>query len=247
MLSGKAPESDGVKGGEDPAAQPKKRARRAARIIKLGGLAVVVAGVLVVAGFLRFAETVVEMKTPNPGTRADAIVVLTGGHQRIDQAVELLKQGVAQRLFISGVNPTTTSNEIRRLTNSSRALFACCVDIGHDAIDTIGNAYETARWISEKGYRRVLLVTNNYHMPRSLLELRRVDPRTDFIPYPVINDDLKAHNWLRNPEVVRRLITEYVKYSVASLRDMIGSEPDKGLRTDSAHEENARLVSNDSR
>jgi uncharacterized SAM-binding protein YcdF (DUF218 family) len=246
MLSERDPETDDSKGGAEFAVRPKKRARRAARLVKLGGLAVVVAGIIVVAGFLRFAEEVVEMKVPDPGTKVDAIVVLTGGHQRIDQAVELLKQGVAQRLFISGVNPTTTSNEIRRLTNSSKALFSCCVDIGHDAIDTIGNAYETARWISEKGYSRVFLVTNNYHMPRSLMELRRVDPRTDFIPYPVINNDLKAHNWLRQPEVVRRLVTEYVKYSVASLRDMIGSEPDKGLRTDRAHED-ARLVSNESR
>ncbi|HET7414054.1 MAG TPA: YdcF family protein, partial [Pararhizobium sp.] len=151
MLSERDPEADDSKGGEKSAVRPKKRARRAARLVKLGGLAVVVAGIIVVAGFLRFAEEVVEMKVPDPGTKVDAIVVLTGGHQRIDQAVELLKQGVAQRLFISGVNPTTTSNEIRRLTNSSKALFACCVDIGHDAIDTIGNAYETARWISEKG------------------------------------------------------------------------------------------------
>ena len=43
-------------------------------------------------------------------------------------------------------------------------------DIDHAALDTIGNAEESAKWVNSHGYGRVIVVTNNYHMPRSLVE-----------------------------------------------------------------------------
>ncbi|HEV7317729.1 MAG TPA: YdcF family protein [Ensifer sp.] len=186
---------------------------------------------ILVAAFLNFADTVASLQPPTH-PRADAIVVLTGGFQRIDQAVDLLKSGAGKRLLISGVHPTTTGRQIRRNTQSSADLFKCCVDIGHEAIDTIGNATETAQWIRDRGYTSVLVVTNNYHMPRSLLELRRTRPETEFIAYPVVNSDLKTTNWLRNPMVLKAILLEFGKYSVASLRDLAGARPTSGLRTD---------------
>ncbi|MBD9374916.1 YdcF family protein [Rhizobium sp. ARZ01] len=186
---------------------------------------------LLVSGFLYFAETVASMETPRR-PQADAIVVLTGGFQRIDQAIDLLKQGAGRRLLISGVNPATSGNQIRRFTQSSSTLFECCVDIGYDAMDTIGNANETAQWISDHGYSKVLVVTNNYHMPRSLLELRRSDKQTEFLSYPVINSDLKNGNWLGQPMVMKAILSEYFKYSAAVLRDIVGAGTASGLRRD---------------
>ncbi|MCF3641012.1 YdcF family protein [Rhizobium sp. TRM95111] len=190
---------------------------------------------IVVGGFLYFAETVASMQPPDD-PKADAIVVLTGGFQRIDQAIELLDKGVGQRLLISGVHPTTSSTQIRKFTQSSSSLFECCIDIGYDALDTIGNANETAKWISDHGYRHVLVVTNNYHMPRSLLELRRSDRKTDFISYPVVNSDLKSRNWLSEPMVMKTMLSEYMKYSLATLRDLTGTGWSTGLRQDSARQ-----------
>ncbi len=200
-------------------------------IIRVLLVLLLIGGGLAVLDFLRFVDTIAALETPK-GPKADAIVVLTGGSQRIDQAIELLKSEMGERLLISGVNPSTTVHQIRKMTQSSSTLFECCVDIGHDAIDTIGNANETARWISENGYHRVLVVTNNYHMPRSLLELRRIDPNTDFVAYPVINSDLKNKNWLRDPLVLRTMLPEYVKYSFAKFRYAVGLGAASGLRTD---------------
>ncbi len=183
------------------------------------------------AGFLYFADSVASLQPPAE-PKADAIVVLTGGFQRIDQAVELLKGGAGKRLLISGVHPSTTGGQIRRNTQSSADLFKCCVDIGHDAIDTIGNANETANWIRDNGYRSILVVTNNYHMPRSLLELRRANPGIEFIAYPVVNSDLKSTNWLHNPMVLKTILSEYVKLTIASVRDTLGAHPASGLRTE---------------
>ncbi|MDW9377696.1 YdcF family protein [Sinorhizobium meliloti] len=187
-----------------------------------------------IGGFLQFADTVASLQPPAT-PKADAIVVLTGGFQRIDQAVDLLKLGAGKRLLISGVHPSTTRSQIRRNTQSSADLFKCCVDIGHAAIDTIGNATETSLWIRNRGYRTILVVTNNYHMPRSLLELRRARPETEFIAYPVVNSDLKTTNWLRNPLVLKAILLEYGKYSVATLRDEMGARWTNGLRSGPSH------------
>jgi len=189
-------------------------------VVGLGGL---------FGGFLWFADSVATMRPPE-GTRADAIIVLTGGYQRIDQAVGLLRDGVGRRLLISGVNPSTTRSQIRRMTQSSPDLFACCVDMGYQAIDTIGNANEAARWISDKGYASVVVVTNNYHMHRSLYELRNASPNTSFIAYPVISADLTRTNWFGNPDVLRTMVSEYGKFVVAGLRDLTGIGKGNGLR-----------------
>ncbi|QRM56755.1 YdcF family protein [Sinorhizobium sp. BG8] len=216
-----------------------RSSRPARRVVRYVILALAVVSAVAFVGFLRFADQVAALQPPiHP--KADAIVVLTGSAQRIGQGLELLKSGAGQRLLISGVHPTTSGNQIRKLNQSSSTLFECCVDIGHDAIDTIGNANETARWISDHGYRSILVVTNNYHMPRSLLELKRSDNRTEFISYPVVSADLKSGYWLAKRAVVRPMISEYIKYTAATLRDMAGAGSSKGLRGDVALDNRAQ-------
>lgn len=199
------------------------------RFIRIAILVLVVTAGAVFGGFLWFADSVATMRPPE-GARADAIIVLTGGYQRIDQAVGLLRDKVGKRLLISGVNPSTTRAQIRRMTQSSPDLFACCVDMGYKAIDTIGNANEAAGWIRDKGYTSIVVVTNNYHMHRSLHELRSASPDTEFIAYPVINSDLSRTNWFANPDVLRTMISEYAKFVVAALRDLTGIGKGNGLR-----------------
>ncbi|MDR6101097.1 uncharacterized SAM-binding protein YcdF (DUF218 family) [Agrobacterium larrymoorei] len=199
------------------------------RFIRVAILILVVTAGAVFGGFLWFADSVATMRPPE-GARADAIIVLTGGYQRIDQAVGLLRDKVGKRLLISGVNPSTTRAQIRKMTQSSPDLFACCVDMGYKAIDTIGNANEAAGWIRDKGYTSIVVVTNNYHMHRSLHELRSASPNTEFIAYPVINSDLSRTNWFANPDVLRTMMYEYAKFVVAALRDLTGIGKGNGLR-----------------
>lgn len=211
----------------------RRRMRPARLIVRLVLAVILLAAVAGTGGFLYFAETVAGLETPDD-PKADAIVVLTGGYQRIDRAIELLKKGAGGRLLVSGANPSTSGNLLRKLTQSSSALFECCVDMGYEAIDTVGNANEAARWISDHQYQRVLVVTNNYHMPRSLLELKASDPQTDFIAYPVVNTDLRNGNWLRQPGVMKAMLSEYVKYSLAQIRAFAGARNWSGLRGDVA-------------
>ena len=218
---------------DSPAVRTVARRGPIRRLARAFGVILILAIALLFAGFLRFANTVSTLSAP-PLPKADAIVVLTGGYQRIDQAVELLREGAGKRLLISGVHPTTTASQIRKMTQSSANLFSCCVDMGYDALDTTGNANETARWIHDHGYSSVLVVTNNYHMPRSLHELRRSSPNTEFVAYPVVNSDLKRKNWFTDPNVVRTMFSEYIKVVVAEARDRTGMGAGSGLRTDDA-------------
>ena len=225
------PAKAGLPEGSRPREGRWRRMRPVRRFVRVLLALIVIAAFAGILGFLQFAETVAEMEAPRD-PKADAIVVLTGGYQRIDRAIGLLKQGAGERLLISGVNPTTSGNQIRKLTQTTSALFECCVDMGYEAVDTIGNANETARWISDHQFRRVLVVTNNYHMPRSLLELTASDPQTDFIAYPVVNSDLRNGNWLRQPDVMKAMLSEYLKYCLARIRAFTGARSWSGLRGD---------------
>ena len=194
-------------------------------------VAVVVIVGMTAGSFLRFSRDVVTMAPPATIADADGIVVLTGGPLRISRAVTLLDEGRAERLLISGVFPATTGQRIQRELSAEPALFECCVDIGHEAIDTRSNATEAALWVRENGYRDVILVTSNYHMPRSLMELRRADGQTRFIPYPVIDRDYAQLDWLYDYTVLRMLLIEYSKYIIARFRSDGGGEPGSGLAT----------------
>jgi uncharacterized SAM-binding protein YcdF (DUF218 family) len=167
--------------------------------------------ILFCGGFIIFATHVGNLTAPADPRPADAIIVLTGGSARIDTGVDLLNAGKGQRLLISGVNPMARVEDLRRATGGDHALFACCVDIDHAALDTIGNAEESARWAIRHEFASAILVTNNYHMPRSLMEMRRYLGDLDLQPYPVVHRRLDRGEWLRRPGALRVLFTEYVK------------------------------------
>ncbi|MBX3597911.1 MAG: YdcF family protein [Rhizobiaceae bacterium] len=176
---------------------------------------------LIAGGFAAFAHYVSGLRTPANVSKADAIIVLTGGQWRLEAALDLLKEGKAKRLLISGVHPSTGPNAIRAATGSDIGLFSCCVDIDREALDTIGNAQESVKWLRENRFESAILVTNNYHMPRSLLEINRIAGDVEVTPYPVVNTRLDNGRWLAEPGALRVLVTEYVKYVASLARGML--------------------------
>jgi len=110
---------------------------------------------------------------PKPGddTRTDAIVVLPGGPGRIDRGLDLIQRHMAPRLLVRGVAPEVRPRELAATAHKPMSLFTCCVDLGHQAIDTRSNADETADWVRQPHYRTVRLVTSDWHLARARLEL----------------------------------------------------------------------------
>lgn len=175
-------------------------------------------------GFLFFVDHVASLSTPNELPQADGIVVLTGGSARMDAGLGLLKAGKAKRLLISGVHPAARLNDLQHVTGGDRKLFNCCVDLDRVALNTIGNAQESAKWVSANTFDSIIVVTNNYHMPRSLLEMRRILPNANLKAYPVVNTPLTGTTWLEDADALRVLVTEYAKYVAAMIRAMLPAE-----------------------
>lgn len=149
---------------------------------------------------------------------ADAIIALTGGEGRLQAAIQLLDQGKGSRLLISGVHTDTTREELFEAAGGMPKRGVCCVDLGRSAENTIGNAGEAAAWIGEHKYRRVIIVTASYHMPRSLLELHAVNPDIEFIAYPVFPDDIHLNDWWKDSYTSNILAGEYLKLLAATAR-----------------------------
>jgi uncharacterized SAM-binding protein YcdF (DUF218 family) len=184
--------------------------RRGLRIVTSFMGIVTFAVVAFFGGFILFASTI-------PGEEefqrsADGIVALTGGASRVADAVELLTAGRGKRLLISGVNPSTTPAELIRLNPELEKLFDCCVDLGLQALNTTGNAMEIAQWTREHQFRSIIVVTSAWHMPRALVELDRELAGVEIIPHPVVSDRMRDEPWWTNPQTVRLLLVEYVKY-----------------------------------
>jgi len=168
-------------------------------------------------GFYQFTWLIPKQQPANIA-KADAIVVLTGGKSRLIEAVKLLSADKGGRLLISGVYKTTSSDALARLLPAQRDLFKCCVDLDKAARNTIGNAAETARWVAKNGFKSLIVVTSNYHMPRSLTELQNVLPKTNLIAYPVVVNSIPVSRWWINRDTALLLMSEYVKYLAARLR-----------------------------
>lgn len=173
---------------------------------------------LIAFDFIRFSDGIARLAAP-PAIKAEGIVALTGGAARIDGALSLLADGRGERLLISGVNPAVGRREIARLVDGeSRQVFGGSVDLGHAARDTIGNAGEARAWARKNGFRSLIVVTSDYHMPRSMIELAGAMPEITLIPYPVSNPHLDMVRWWRHADSVKLLMAEYVKYTLARAR-----------------------------
>ena len=182
-------------------------------MIAAGALALV----LFACGFVLFAAAA--MRAPaNGAQKADGIVVLTGGEQRLVEGARLLAEGRAPRMLVTGVNRRTGREDLHRLTRLDAKTFECCVDLGYEARDTGGNADETRAWATLNGYRRLIVVTAGYHMPRSLAELKLALPDAELTPHPVLPQSFRTGAWWLHPTTTRVLIAEYLKFLPAAAR-----------------------------
>lgn len=164
-------------------------------------------------GLLAFTSRVDQSTPAQEPPVADGVVVLTGASNvRLEQATKLLEAGKGKRLLISGVNREASREDVLGVTKAVRPIYECCIDLGYAAADTIGNASESAEWAKAKDYHSLIIVTADYHMPRSMLELHAAMPDVDLHPYPVVTESLNAHRWWKGGTSARRMIVEYCKY-----------------------------------
>lgn len=187
-------------------------------------LGVVAALALWLPGLVWYAAALPDT-VEDPTSPTDAIVVLTGGSERLHTGLELLREGRAEALFVSGVYRDTDLDALLRDEGVVEPALRKRIIIGHVATDTVGNAIETAVWMRETRRQSLRLVTAAYHMPRSLLEFRAALPEVRVVPHPVFPSHVKQESWWQFPGTAALLATEYTKYLVARLRLLLPDAP----------------------
>jgi uncharacterized SAM-binding protein YcdF (DUF218 family) len=183
----------------------------------------VAGGIAWLAGLFWFAATIPNA-VADPATHTDAIVVLTGGSERIDTGLRLLGDGLADRLYVSGVGGTLRRGDALSDAVKDTSLGPK-IALG-TAANTPGNAAETAAWAHAQNVHSIRLVTAGYHMRRSLLELTSAMPDVTIIPHPVFPANVKT-DWWRWPGTTNLIAREYTKFLLTQVRQWLGIDAEE--------------------
>ncbi|MDR2068192.1 MAG: YdcF family protein [Holosporaceae bacterium] len=120
------------------------------------------------------------------------IVVLTGGRNRIAHALRSVNNSRKSNIFISGVYEKTSIEDIL----GHAKINGAHVILGKEAKNTEGNAAEIISWVKSNGIDEILLITSDYHMYRSIVELKHVSGKLKI--YPCAVKSKFDFNFLRN-------------------------------------------------
>ena len=119
-------------------------------------------------GFVWFAGV---LPQPNGEARGDAVVVPTGSGGRITRGLDLLRADAVDQMLVTGVDAAVKEREFEAEYQVDHQLMECCITLGYIAVDTRGNALETADWVATHKHASLVLVTADWHMRRAALEL----------------------------------------------------------------------------
>ncbi|HVN61747.1 MAG TPA: YdcF family protein [Gaiellaceae bacterium] len=104
-------------------------------------------------------------------TRADAVVVLSGGKRdRLPKGLELVQRGVAPTLVISD-GRAQGYPEANKLCKGGRPFKVVC--FRPDPYSTRGEAEAVARLARKHGWRSLVVVTSRYHVYRARILFKR--------------------------------------------------------------------------
>lgn len=174
------------------------------------------------AGLVWFVASMPDAPTPAT-VKTDAIVVLTGGNGRVERGFDMLAEGAAPTLFISGVGTKVTLPQMlaahaSEQTRSAIRSNGATILLGREASTTRTNAEEATVFARSHHAYSLRLVTAHYHMARSLLEFRHALPDVTLIPDPVFPDGFRRDEWWRHANTRRLMLSEYHKYLAAFFR-----------------------------
>ena len=144
-------------------------------------------------------------------------IVLTGGDNRVKKSLKIFFQikNNNKNLFISGVGKGFDKKTLKKLTQeniNNEKIIECCIQIEGISRNTFSNAVESLKWVKSKKINSFVLLTNNYHMPRAMLEFKSIFNDISIIPYAFVDENKK---WWKTKI---NYISEYFKYKLTYLR-----------------------------
>ncbi len=169
--------------------------------------------ILFLLWLLGFAWFALLLPQPLGKQQTDAVVVLTGGPGRIDRGLDILAEGQAKRMLISGVGRDVKAADLAQRYPGTERLFSCCVALGFEAVDTRSNGLEVARWMARRNYKSLRLVTNDWHMRRAEFEIEQALPSSIIVYTDAV----------RTEPSFATLWKEYHKYLLSRLAALVGA------------------------
>ena len=142
---------------------------------------------------------------------ANAIVVITGGHGRINKGLELLSDGKANKMLISGVSEGFSKKNLD--SNSDNII------LGYMATNTEENAKEVQLFMTLHQYISLILVTNSIHMPRASFLFSTIMPNIKISVCPVFYNDSLFSAMIE----YSKYITTYITYKIEFLHSLYNS------------------------
>ena len=159
---------------------------------------------------------------------ADAIVVLSGGKTtRINHALKLFSEGYAPRLifteekrpssFLSNLFPTNEQIVDALVEkNNMNVPIINVPSIKGGATSTFDEAYDLRKFIDEKKYLHMILVTDAFHTKRALLAFNKVfdNSKVHFEMSAAQNEIFNEENWWTSDQGISAYVLESIKYPI---------------------------------
>jgi len=142
--------------------------------------------------------------------QADVVFVLTGGENRIPAGIRALKDGKGKELYILGAK---AGGKIERILPGRRDLTADDLRRLHLeewSENTLENAFAAKGLVAERNFRKVILVTSDYHMPRAFFAFREILPREVEIAALPVRSEWRGGGAFQR--TLRLFMTESCKY-----------------------------------
>lgn len=183
--------------------------------LKLLILIIVLIGVIIIG--LNLGSFLVESDELK---KADAIVVFSGDSgARTERAIELLKEGYADYLILSGgkVYDDVTMAELMKNHAIKLGVDESKILIDDKASTTHENADFTKEILEENNFRSVMVVTSDYHSRRSKLAMEKsledtlIDGQSVEVSVTTAKEEKFTTKWWTNGNSVLIVISEYLK------------------------------------
>jgi uncharacterized SAM-binding protein YcdF (DUF218 family) len=153
---------------------------------------------------------------------SDVIVILSDdnyGADRAARAAQLFKSGMAPRVLASGrlLRPYAGIAELMERDLKALGVPAnAIVPVTHRATNTREEAIADAQAIAAHGWKKVLLVTSNYHTRRANYIFERALPAgTELRVVSAPDSEYDPNNWWQTRNGLKRFLYESAGYVVA--------------------------------
>ena len=152
--------------------------------------------------------------------KVDAIAVFSGDSgARTERAVELLKEGYADYLILSGgkVYDDVTMAELMKNHAIKLGVDESKILIDNEASTTNENAEFTTDIIEENNFKSVIVVTSDYHTRRSKLAMEKalenilIDGEKVEVTVTPSKEEKFTTKWWTSGNSVLMVISEYLK------------------------------------